>query len=173
VGVARLLRVLRGGRVVSSRYHHRSPREEIAREIEAVIESWRPLREATLREWDRLLGTGPTPVAFRIVEQVAGPPVVAPELLALVRQAAAEVPVADRLGYVPHIPVSVDAAFGSTGETWADFQAAYDLAMSSAYRHEVERQLNERLGDLVNWEPTGLLGHLPPPALSPTDGTTT
>ena len=66
----------------------------LEREFAEIYESWRPLREAAARDWDRLLGTGPTPVAFRVAgratERMAGPTVEerAAALVPLVRQAA-------------------------------------------------------------------------------------
>jgi len=79
-------------------------------------------------------------------------------LAPLVRAAAVVVPVADRLGHVPHIHTSLDAALSGVHEGGTDFKTGLDLALTSAYRQEVERQFDERLGDLANWEPTGFLG---------------
>lgn len=66
----------------------------LEREFAEIHERWRPLREAVARDWDRVLGTGPTPVAFRlaekVVERMVGPTIAerAAALVPLVRQAA-------------------------------------------------------------------------------------
>ena len=78
----------------------------LERELAEIRESWRPLRQAVARDWDRVLGTGPTPVAFRLAEQVAdrmaGPTVAerAAALVPLIRAAAAEVPTGVLDGHV-------------------------------------------------------------------------
>lgn len=83
-------------------------------------------------------------------------------LVPLVRAAAAVVPVADRLGYVPHIPTSLDAALAGVYEGGTDFETGLSLALTSTYRQEMERRSDELLGDLANWKPTGILGMVKP-----------
>lgn len=77
------------------------------------------------------------------------PPVVSPELLALVREAAQHVPIAP----VPAVP---PAAIVS-----GDLVELIDLAIVSGTRAEFHRRV---LGDVEFWRPTGLLGGC---ALSP------
>lgn len=73
------------------------------------------------------------------------PPVVAPELLALVREAAHHVPT----GSVPAVPL--DAIVSKEG----DPVEVIGLALVSGTRAEFRRRV---LGDIDNWRPTGLLG---------------
>lgn len=79
----------------------------LEREFAEIHESWRPLREAVARDWDRLLGTGKIPPAFRHPEPTSVDPHA--EALALnngaqlARAAAQEVPFGDLDGQVRNL----------------------------------------------------------------------
>lgn len=65
------------------------------------------------------------------------------------------------------VTINLDSLMEEVGRDELALSDALGMATVAAYFAEQDRAFTAYFGDLANWKPTGILGHLPAPAPSP------